>query len=85
MLPIGAYEPRWFMQPQHCNPEDAGEAFVQLGARTLCAMHWGTFKLTDEPLAEPPLRIRQFFSQRALDPERLWIFDIGQTRTLTRS
>ncbi len=82
MLPIGAYEPRWFMEPQHMNPEDAGEAFLQLRARQLCAMHWGTFKLTDEPLAEPPTRIRAFFADRKLPDERLWIFDVGQTRPL---
>jgi N-acyl-phosphatidylethanolamine-hydrolysing phospholipase D len=82
MLPIGAYEPRWFMEPQHMNPEDAGEAFVRLGARTLCAMHWGTFKLTDEPLAEPPRRIRKYFADHALDEKRLWIFDVGETRPL---
>jgi len=84
MLPIGAYEPRWFMQPQHMNPEDAAEAFARLGARTLCAMHWGTFKLTDEPLGEPPRRIRAQFAERGLGDERLWIFDVGQTRALTR-
>jgi L-ascorbate metabolism protein UlaG (beta-lactamase superfamily) len=84
MLPIGAYEPRWFMQPQHLNPEEAGEAFLQLGAATLCTMHWGTFKLTDEPLAEPPQRIREFFAARQLVDERLWIFDVGETRALTR-
>jgi L-ascorbate metabolism protein UlaG (beta-lactamase superfamily) len=84
MLPIGAYEPRWFMQPQHMNPEDAGEAFLQLGAQTFCAMHWGTFKLTDEPLREPPERIVKFFAERGLDRDRLWLFDIGQTRQLTR-
>jgi L-ascorbate metabolism protein UlaG (beta-lactamase superfamily) len=83
MLPIGAYEPRWFMEPQHMNPEDAGEAFLRLGARRLCAMHWGTFKLTDEPLAEPPRRIRRFFADRGLPEDRLWIFDVGQTRALT--
>jgi L-ascorbate metabolism protein UlaG (beta-lactamase superfamily) len=82
MLPIGAYEPRWFMRPQHLNPEDAGDAFLQLAARNLCAMHWGTFKLTDEPLAEPPARMRAFFDEHRLDDQRLWIFDIGQTRTL---
>ena len=82
MLPIGAYEPRWFMQPQHMNPEDAGEAFLQLQARNLCAMHWGTFKLTDEPLAEPPTRIRAFFAERKIPEDRLWIFDVGQTRAL---
>jgi L-ascorbate metabolism protein UlaG (beta-lactamase superfamily) len=84
MLPIGAYEPRWFMRPQHLSPEDAGEAFVRLGARTLCAMHWGTFKLTDEPLAEPPARIADFFAQHQLAPERLWVLGIGETRRLTR-
>ncbi len=82
MLPIGAYEPRWFMEPQHMNPQDAAEAFVRLGARTLCAMHWGTFKLTDEPLGEPPRLIRKLFAERGLPDERLWIFDVGQTRPL---
>ena len=84
MLPIGAYEPRWFMEPQHMNPEDAGEAFVRLGARVLCAMHWGTFKLTDEPLREPPERMQKLFADRGLDPARLWLFAIGETRALTR-
>jgi L-ascorbate metabolism protein UlaG (beta-lactamase superfamily) len=83
MLPIGAYEPRWFMEPQHLNPEDAGEAFLRLGARALVAMHWATFKLTDEPLAEPPERMRKFFRERGLDDGRLWILDIGETRALT--
>jgi L-ascorbate metabolism protein UlaG (beta-lactamase superfamily) len=80
MLPIGAYEPRWFMEPQHMNPEDAGQAFLDLGARNLVAMHWGTFKLTDEPLGEPPGRIREFFRARGLDPGRLWILDVGENR-----
>ena len=82
LLPIGAYEPRWFMQPQHLDPEEAGEAFLQLGARSLVAMHWGTFKLTDEPLAEPPERLRAWWRARGLDEERLWILDIGETRRL---
>jgi N-acyl-phosphatidylethanolamine-hydrolysing phospholipase D len=82
MLPIGAYEPRWFMEPQHMNPEDAVEAFERLGARNLVAMHWGTFKLTDEPLGEPPTRLRARFAERGLGAERLWLFDIGETRAL---
>ena len=82
LLPIGAYEPRWFMEPQHMNPEDAGQAFERLGARHLVAMHWGTFKLTDEPLGEPPARIARYFEEHGLDPARLWILDVGETRRL---
>jgi L-ascorbate metabolism protein UlaG (beta-lactamase superfamily) len=82
MMPIGAYEPRWFMQPQHMNPEDAVEAFERLGARNFVAMHWGTLKLTDEPLGQPPERVRARWAERGVDPSRLWIFDIGETRVL---
>jgi L-ascorbate metabolism protein UlaG (beta-lactamase superfamily) len=82
LLPIGAYEPRWFMEPQHMSPEDAGQAFERLGARRLVAMHWGTFKLTDEPLGEPPARMRRYFEEHGLDVESLWILDIGETRGL---
>lgn len=85
MLPIGAYEPRWFMKMQHMNPEDAGMAFEILGARVLCAMHWGTFRLTDEWMGEPPERIRAFFLEKGIDPSRLWVFDIGETRMLGRA
>jgi L-ascorbate metabolism protein UlaG (beta-lactamase superfamily) len=83
MLPIGAYEPRWFMQAQHVNPEEAGQAFCDLAARTLVAMHWATFRLTDEPLGEPPDRIRRFFAERGLDDRRLWLLDIGESRRLS--
>jgi L-ascorbate metabolism protein UlaG (beta-lactamase superfamily) len=82
MLPIGAYEPQWFMQPQHMGPEEAGRAFEILGARNLLAMHWGTFKLTDEPLGEPPARLRAWAKSAGVDDERVWIFDVGETRAL---
>ncbi|MFO0619858.1 MAG: MBL fold metallo-hydrolase [Polyangia bacterium] len=54
LLPIGAYAPRWFMSPQHIDPAQAVLAFGELGARKLVPMHWGTFQLSDEPMAEPP-------------------------------
>jgi L-ascorbate metabolism protein UlaG (beta-lactamase superfamily) len=84
MLPIGAYEPRWFMEPQHMNPEDAMQAFHALGAEHFVAMHWGTFKLTDEPLGEPPLRLRALWEAAALPAQRLWMLEIGETRPLLR-
>jgi N-acyl-phosphatidylethanolamine-hydrolysing phospholipase D len=54
LVPIGAYEPRWFMRYQHVNPAEALAAAQALLARELVAMHWGVFVLTDEPLDEPP-------------------------------
>jgi len=82
MLPIGGYAPRWFMEPQHMDPDEAGAAHLALGARHLLAMHWGTFRLTDEPVGEPPARLRAWWAARGLPPERLWILDAGEARGL---
>jgi L-ascorbate metabolism protein UlaG (beta-lactamase superfamily) len=54
LLPIGCYAPRWFMHPQHMAPEEAAAAFRELGAKELLPIHWATFRLTDEPMDEPP-------------------------------
>ncbi len=53
LLPIGAYEPRWFMSQQHMNPEEAVKAHLALGARLSIAMHFATFCLTDEAFGAP--------------------------------
>lgn len=82
LLPIGAYEPRWFMSPQHINPEEAVRAFELLGAEYFIAMHWGTFKLSDEPLDEPPLVLREEWKRRGLPESRLKIPAIGETLLL---
>lgn len=85
MLPIGGYEPEWFLSTQHVNPEDAGRAFDILGARILVAMHYGTFDLTDEPVGEPLERLERWLETRGLPRERLWALDIGETRSLLDS
>jgi len=82
LLPIGAYDPAWFMEKQHMNPEQAVQAFVDLGARHFLAMHWGTFKLTDEPLDEPPQRLVSEWDRRKLPRERLHIPANGETLDL---
>jgi L-ascorbate metabolism protein UlaG (beta-lactamase superfamily) len=53
ILPIGAYEPRWFMAPQHMNPLDAVRAHRDLGAGLSIAIHFATFPLTDEAIDAP--------------------------------
>jgi L-ascorbate metabolism protein UlaG (beta-lactamase superfamily) len=53
LLPIGAYEPRWFMSAIHMNPEEAVEAHRLLGAKTSIAIHHGTFQLADEAVDTP--------------------------------
>lgn len=83
MLPIGAYDPPWFMSPQHMGPEEAGRVWEVLGARNLVAMHWGTFRLTDEPIGEPPERARRWFAEKGHPSDRLWVMDVGETRELT--
>ncbi len=66
-IPIGAYKPRDFMVESHCTPEEAVQIFRDLGARRAVAIHWGTFKLTLEPLAEPPVRLDQAMRDAGLD------------------
>ena len=58
MLPIGAYAPRWFMQTQHADPEEAMRIAHDMGAEHVLGVHWGTFPLTDEPYEEPAQRLR---------------------------
>jgi L-ascorbate metabolism protein UlaG (beta-lactamase superfamily) len=79
MLPIGAYDPPWFMESQHMNPEQATQAFLDLGAKDFLAMHWGTFKLTDEPLNEPPQRLKTEWQRLGIAFARLHILPVGGT------
>lgn len=79
-IPIGAYEPRVMMKPAHLNPEEAMDAVLALGAKHSVAIHFGTFDLTDEPIAEPPERYRSASLAANRGPERDWILDVGETR-----
>ena len=86
LLPIGAYEPRWFMRPVHMNPEDAVRAYQDLRggaprahATTFVPMHWGTFRLTDEPMTEPPERLRAAWNAAGLEAGLLRVLRHGET------
>jgi N-acyl-phosphatidylethanolamine-hydrolysing phospholipase D len=83
LMPIGAYEPRWFMKPAHMNPEEAVRAYDEMGAAgVLGAMHWGTFRLTDEDPLEPPRRCRSAWAAARHPSDRLWIPAHGESRII---
>ena len=78
LMPIGAWAPRWFMEWSHMNPDEAVQASLDLGARAMLGMHWGTFDLTDEPLDQPPEGLAQSVEERGLDPSRFRSLAIGE-------
>lgn len=82
ILPIGAYEPRWFMASSHVTPEEAARAAVDLRAAAVVAGHWGTFRLTDEDPLEPPVRMRAAWAALGLPTSGLHIPAIGETHRL---
>ena len=68
-IPIGAYDPRWFMKDSHVNPEEAVQIALDLQTPHSFGMHWGTFTLTDEPVAEPPQRLAAELKAKGLSPD----------------
>jgi N-acyl-phosphatidylethanolamine-hydrolysing phospholipase D len=87
MIPIGAYDPRWFMERLHVDPEEAVRIYQDLIAPhpsaphpLMLGIHWGTFRLTDEPMEEPPRRTVARWREARLEDDRLWIARFGETR-----
>jgi len=78
ILPIGAYEPRWFMRDQHMNPYDAVNALSDCGAERALAHHHGTFQLTDEPIDEPAIKLGEALDQASISRERFVALKPGQ-------
>ena len=78
LLPIGAYDPRWFMAPVHVAPEEAVKIHQDIGARQSVAMHWGTFVLTDEPMDEPPRRLRLALESQGISESVFRVMQHGE-------
>jgi N-acyl-phosphatidylethanolamine-hydrolysing phospholipase D len=80
LLPIGAYDPRWFMAAAHMNPEEAVQAYLDVGGQgRFVAMHWGTWRLTFEHALEPPTRVRAAWVEAGLPPDLLSVLRHGET------
>ncbi|MFE1553020.1 MBL fold metallo-hydrolase [Streptomyces sp. NPDC058718] len=82
LLPIGAYDPRWWLSDVHTDPEEAVRAHQDLGARRMAPMHWATFVLSSEPVLEPLTRVRAAWDKAGLPREDLWDLPVGASRVL---
>lgn len=76
LLPIGAYEPRWFMKTHHMNPEEAVKAHKDLGAGQSLGMHFGTFQLSDEGIDDPVTDLKKALG----DVKNFTVLDQGQSQ-----
>jgi L-ascorbate metabolism protein UlaG (beta-lactamase superfamily) len=82
LLPIGAYEPRWFMGSSHMNPDDAVQALDLCGAGQALGHHWGTFRLTNEAAGQPALDLAAALAARGIPPDRFAALRPGEVRVL---
>ncbi len=80
LLPIGAYEPRWFMRQQHVNPAEAVQAHLDLRPRRSIGMHFGTFQLTDEAIHAPITALAAARAEAGVPPDAFDVLGFGETR-----
>jgi len=80
LMPIGAYEPEWFMRDSHMSPEEAVQAFKDIGASIFVPMHYDAFHLADDTPKEALDRLLAEWTKRELPAERLWTMELGRTK-----
>lgn len=81
-IPIGAYEPRWFMGKQHVDPVEAVQIHKDLGAKYSIGVHWGTFQLADEAPEQPPQALAAARVQAGVPADRFFVTRLGETKRL---
>lgn len=83
-IPVGCYEPRWFMQRQHVNEDEAVRIHLDVGSRLSLGVHWGSFRLCDEAVDAPMDGLPAAREARGVPPETFVLFSLGETRVLRR-
>ncbi|WP_066308911.1 MBL fold metallo-hydrolase [Bacillus sp. FJAT-29814] len=78
-MPIGAYEPEWFMKDSHINPEDSIKAYLELGGKMFVPMHYGAYRLADDTGPEALERLTREWHRLSLPQEQLKVLKIGET------
>lgn len=84
LLPIGAYEPRWFMANQYVNAAEAVKIHRDVGAKASLGVHWSTFELTDEALDEPPRSLKREAESAGLADDEFFVLAVGETRLIPK-
>lgn len=79
LMPIGSYDPEWFLATQHLSPKDAVRAYIDTGARHFIPMHYGAFQLADDTVDEALEQLNIAWKSQKLDPNHLHILKIGET------
>ncbi|XP_026533002.1 N-acyl-phosphatidylethanolamine-hydrolyzing phospholipase D [Notechis scutatus] len=81
-IPIGAYEPRWFMKSQHVNPEESVQIHIDVQAKKSIGIHWGTFALANEYCLDPPVKLKEALDRHRLQTEDFFVLNHGESRDL---
>lgn len=83
-IPVGCYLPRWFMRNQHVNEEEAVQIHIDVKSKLSMGVHWGTFRLCDDPIDAPIDELPKARSKLAVDEDSFVLFSLGETRVLSR-
>jgi L-ascorbate metabolism protein UlaG (beta-lactamase superfamily) len=84
LVPVGCYEPRWFMGAQHVDPAEAQRIAQDLNAKNALGVHWGVFRLCDEPVEQPIEDLRTVQASLPAQATRIQMWAIGERRRLSR-
>ena len=85
IIPIGAYSPKWFMSSVHVDPEGAVRIHQDVNSEFSIGSHWGTFRLTDEHVGEPPVYLKKVLREVGIPEGEFQVMKFGETLTIPQT